>query len=187
MPPSSKLRNKNRKVFESDIAVSPVSLFFSMQGTSNGAIGLFSRSSISAGNPPGSLPTTTPFTTYNNGGMQPYPVKGGGSLKRLLIGFNACAVAQGSVGANPTIRIDIYSHSSLSRTLVSSVDVPVPPANVNISNDINTNNFVVIEHEVDILMPVTDELIGVQFTNRNATNEEINGVARCEMKLEIEY
>lgn len=171
----------------SALAQEKLTLYFSLTGQANSTFGLLSKSSEDVTTNPSGKPTTNPFSTFQNGSEDPYPIRGGGVLTRVLLTLSTCAVAQATVGANPTLRLDVYRTTGSGRALIRSIDVPIPPANVDINNNLGNNNFITVSYATSFLLPATNEGIGVQFTNRNANNNQINAVSRLMVTTIITY
>lgn len=167
--------------------VATIPIYFSLSGQANSTIGMLAKASGDVTTNPSGKPTTNPYTSHVNGGSDPYPIKTGGSIANVTLAISSCAVAQGTVGANPTLRLDVYKEAVGGRVLVDSIDVPIPAAKVGVSNTLGADNYIVVSYDLPSPIAVGGEGIGMQFTNRSADNEEINAISRLTVTAYIEF
>lgn len=135
----------------------------------------------------GSLPQTNPYDQYQNGLLQPYVPPFNWRVSEVYGTVSRCAVAQGSVGPNPSLRVEMFNHDESSRSSLGSVDLSVDSSLCGVYNNLGTDAFQSLyESNVLGLTGSAGDLVGFQFTNRNSTNEEINAAARLSLTVVFE-
>jgi hypothetical protein len=158
---------------------------FSLIGTANSTTGLFAKAAVASGNPSGMLPTTTGSSPgLNNGANDPYLILNAATIVSLRLTFYSAAVAQGTVGATPTLRLAIYKIGATSRTLLGNLDFSVNPANCGIWNDVSVNRFQTSALSGLSLSVNAGDLIGVEFVNQGGNNNQINAISQMQVILE---
>jgi hypothetical protein len=156
-----------------------------MMGNANGTFGYFSI------HPQNINPFVNAITTigdsYINGSINPIIIPWDYKISEVHLKVGRCAVAQGTVGSNPTIRIEFFNHSGIDRSAIGFTNVPIDNTNCGIFNNLGNNNF-----QNSSVIDITDitgnmgDVIGWQFTNRSSTNNDINGIAQCTVLVKIE-
>jgi hypothetical protein len=139
-------------------------------GSSGSTIGIFAQST--AGNP-----------GINNGSICPILFPACTLVRARMVKFGA-AVAQASIGGAMTARVNLYDVGATSRSLMTSIDFPVTTAGV--FNNVSGNNFERVGPLTLSQAIAANTLLGLEFQNRSANNNEINGIARAYVLLEFE-
>ena len=148
----------------------------SMMGSANSTPGILSKHVANQSNP--SPLGLTGFSNYTDGSIDPYVVVGNQEVIEITVVCGAAAVAQGSVGAQPTFRVAFYSHEGTSRALIGNVDVPLGPAGVATSNNLGGNTIIKNTYTLPSPLALADETVmGFWFANRSGTDEEISAAS----------
>lgn len=158
-----------------------------LPGQANSTAGLMQWFGVNSSNPPGTLAQTQTFGGIQNAQVSPMPVQAG-SITRATMTLAHAAVAQGSVGASPVMRVNLYREGySSPRTLLGSVDFPIISAGIN--NDLSMNNFQTAS--VDLSgspIALSDgDLIGCEFQPVFADNEKVSAVGGLYVTLKVEH
>ena len=150
---------------------------FSMPQQASGTTGLMGKCGVSSGT--ASLPTTDPNSDLGNGGIDPYIALNACTIIQGTFTWCACAVSQQTVGANPIIKIDVYSDAVGSRSLLGTISVPVDTGKCGVSNNLGGNNFQTATVTGLSIALTQGQTFGIQFTNVDTDNNKINALARC--------
>jgi len=87
------------------------------------------------------FPTADGYTIFDNGDIHPFAIPDNGEIIALQFCFSRVAVGVGSVGANPYLRVYIVENGGSSETVRATVDLPIPPAYVDINNNLGSNDY----------------------------------------------
>jgi hypothetical protein len=160
-------------------------LIASMIGSANGTVGFLQVFNETTGNP-GSIMEQT---NVNNPGINaaasnPLAIPTAGTITKAVLVKAGAAVSQGTTGGSMTARIDLYKDAYSTRALQHSLDFPVASAGV--SSSLGGNNFEIIEL-TGLSLAVTAGLLGAQFTNRSANNNEISALRGIYFSCLIEF
>lgn len=170
----------------SSLSTSPYFYIHSaLMGSATSTLGFFSLHPQNAN--PFDNALTTAYDVYNNRKLNPILMPFNWKLSEIHLALGHCAIAQGTVGSNPTLRIEFFSHSGTSRSSIGFVDVPIDNNNCGIYNNLGNNNFQSVS-VVDIsnITGNINDLIGWQFTNRGITNNQINSVAQVTIETKFD-
>lgn len=155
-----------------------------MMGSAASNIGMFSVHPQNAN--PFNNAVTSPYNAFNNGYLNPLKFPWDWEIKEVYGTVGKCAVGVGSVGPNPTIRIDFYSHTSYTRTLLSSVDMPLS-GTCGIWNNLGGDNYQNLSIQgITGLQGSAGDNVGWQFTNRGSTPNEVNAVSMMNLLVKVE-
>lgn len=160
-------------------------LYGSLCAQANSTYGLLSKHCVDTNNPSGK-PLTTPYSTYGNGDCDPYVIANDSTITEVHLSVAAVAVSQTTVGSTPTLRINFYSHSFSSRTLLGSADVLMDNTNVSTSNNLGNDDFQIRSLAGLTIDVPAGTLLGFEFQNRSATNNEINAVSRLSVCVHVQ-
>lgn len=157
----------------------------SMIGSANGTIGFLQVFNETTGNP-GSIMEQTNLNNpgINAAASNPLAIPTAGTITKAVLVKAGAAVSQGTTGGSMTARIDLYKDAYSSRALQHSLDFPVASAGV--SSSLGGNNFEIIEL-TGLSLAVTAGLLGAQFTNRSANNNEITALRGIYFSCLIEF
>lgn len=156
-----------------------------MMGSATGSLGFFSIHPQNIN--PFDNALTTAGDIFNNGKLNPIMMPFNWKLAELHVAVGRCAVAQSTTASTVTMRIEFFSHTGISRTSIGVVDVPLNGTNCGIYNNLGSNNFQTIS--VTNIINITgnaNDMIGWQFTNRGASNDQINAVAQVTIESKFE-
>lgn len=149
----------------------------------------FGKYTDNAGAYPGSnYPTTLNGAGLLNANTDPYVVLNNCTAKRIRITLGNASVAQGTVGATPTIRVSLYKAGLLnSRTLIGNFDIPltVQSGSIGINTTVNNVHATGISPEQNFALQGGD-MIGIEFTPVSTDNNKINSAGRMIAVLETE-
>lgn len=135
-------------------------------------------------NPP-PKPTTSPYNNgINNGEIDPYIVMQACTVNQIRIVFAGAAVSQGTVGASPTIRLDLYKAGFSTRTRVATYRITISATGVGVSNNTAGDAFQTAVLTGQSTALAAGDAIGIEFVNENTDNTKINGLARAYVSLE---
>jgi hypothetical protein len=120
----------------------------------------------------------------NNGIIDPYLVANAITIKKVSVLVNKACVSQGTVGASPTVRVDIYRTLASSRTLLGTARVVLSPAGVGVSSTTaSCFQYATLTLGVPIAV-VAGALLGVEFVTESSDNNKINGVENMMILLQ---
>lgn len=155
-----------------------------MMGSAASNIGMFSIHPQNSN--PFNNSITNPYDAYNNGYLNPLKFPWDWEVKEVYGTVGKCAVGVGTVGSNPTIRIDFYSHSGYSRTFLASVDLPLT-GSCGVWNNLGGNNYQNLSLTgITGLQGSAGDNVGWQFTNRGSTSDEVNAVSMMNILVKVE-
>jgi len=144
-------------------------------------------------NPSGYPASSYPTTAMANGGLtdatiDPYVVINNCTAKRIRITLGQAAVSQGSVGANPTIRISLWKAGlSGGRTLVGNYDIPLTVKQGTIGVNSTANNVLATGISADQTFALSaGDAIGIQFDPVSTNSNKIYSAGRMVAVLETE-
>jgi len=158
------------------------SYVFVMPGQASGTTGLFGKvGGTSQGQI--TMPTTSNSNNDGNGGFDPYLVTTARTITTAYVHLRQVAVNQGTVGASPVARFDVYKHAYNGRTLVGSISVPINPTLCNVNNSLGTDHtqFVVVTGLSMAL--AAGDVFGLEFVNLQANNNQVNAIGRVKIIL----
>lgn len=161
-------------------------IFASLAGNANSTTGQLQWFNVNTSNPGGVLEQTSSGDPgIDNGGSNPFCIPAAATLTDARLVCAHAAVSQGTAGGAMTARFDVYSAAYSSRSLLTSLDFSISSAGV--FNNLGGNNF-----QTSALSSIgqaisAGDLLGVQFTNRSANNNEINAIGGCYLALRLEF
>lgn len=153
-------------------------------------VGLLCKVAIDQANPPGGVPLTGTGLDHIDGLIAPYTTTTTVNIVKIHILVARCATDTGTVGTAPTIRLDIYSHTNTSRTLLETVRVPVTTGVSSIAtNDslAGTGNYIIfsVDLTASAIGIVQNSLIGFEFVNESG-EDAINSLSRPTVSMNVQ-
>ena len=148
----------------------------------NSTIGYFTRATINQTNP-GGLATTSSSNVYQNGQLTPWLIPGDWKIYDLKVACAAACVSTPTVGAAPTMRLDLYQVNVNSRTLISTQRLPciANPGLINPNNSLTPASSLIYfakDTFAPDIIPGNSTLFGIEFVNESGSQDTINGFAR---------
>ena len=149
----------------------------------NSTIGYFSRHSVNTANPSG-LALTHSGNVYQNGLLAPWLMPHGTwTLYDIKVVVSAACVSTPTVGAAPTLRLDLYQINTSSRTFIATVRLPciAGAANIGINNSLAAAPGLIYFAQLlfsPAITPADATLFGFEFVNETGSQYTINGFAR---------
>jgi len=122
-----------------------------------------------------SCPTTDPYNTngYGNAMIDPFIVPAG-YITQIGLRCSAACVTDGSV-SNPVINIEVFKHSSTTRTSLGIVSLPVVTGNVTVYNSFSGNDVIAKLILSTPIQVFEGDVIGFQFNNGSGTTN-VSGI-----------
>lgn len=154
-----------------------------MLGQANSTPGFFTKAALNQNNPSG-IAITDPSNILANGQVAPFMWGRSFNIEHITLACAGAAVAQGTVGSTPYVKIDFYRENVSDRTFIATRNVPVVAgaAGIGINNNPATASTI-IYFGLDLSgSPIAWnalEMLGWQFTNQSGDNEQINAISRC--------
>ena len=157
----------------------------SLIGNANGTFGFLQVFNETNQNPGSIMEQTTPNNTgINTQAQNPLGIPKDGTLVEACMVVAHAAVSQASTGGAMTARIDLYKELYASRSLVTSLDMPITSAGI--SNNLGGDNYQVSKL-TGLSVPIEEGILGAQFTNRSANNNEIDALGGIYFSAIIEF
>jgi hypothetical protein len=146
-------------------------------GTASGTYGHLSKYCFNTTNPSG-LPTGSPYGSYGDGACDPFLAHKAMTITSAELHVGSVSTFQATVGATVTMRIDVYEELYGSRNLLGSIDFPMDPANMSVSNNLGNDDFQASSISGLNIAIAAGTLFSLQFTNRYDDNTQVSAAAR---------
>lgn len=115
--------------------------------------------------------------------FDPHIVCVGGTMTKIRVTISGGCVSQGTVGASPTVRIDIYKMNQASRTLLLTAR-PVFAAGTIGINTTPTADDQTAELVISTAISAGDRL-GWEFVPETSDNNKMNGLIETQVSIEV--
>lgn len=142
--------------------------------------GSFAKHVTSTATPP-PLPLQRGASQFGGAAVDPYLMMGRWRLVDIKVVCAGCAVNQAAVGGDPRLQIRFYQVNIASNTLFATLDLPCISGLANIGTLDNATGraglIYFAQHQFNPKVePAPFTLLGWQFQNQNATNNQINSL-----------
>jgi hypothetical protein len=165
-------------------------LFGMTAASVTGATASFAKHVTSTSSPP-VLPLQRGSGQFGDAVVDPWLMMGTWRLVDIKVVCAACAVTQGTVGADPRLQVRLYQVNIASNTLIATLDLPCISglASIGVSDNITGRTELIYFAQHSFSPPVKPDpftFLGWQFQNVATDNEKINSVAICSSALVFE-